>query len=96
MTPQAKLDVLFREIRACTVCAPFLPLGPRPIVRGRAGARILLNSQAPGTRVHETGISFNDRSGDVLRGWMGIDRDTLYDEDKIALVGTGFCYPGRD
>jgi uracil-DNA glycosylase len=96
MTPQAKLDALFREIRACTVCAPFLPLGPRPIVRGRAGARILLNSQAPGTRVHETGISFNDRSGDVLRGWMGIDRDTFYDEDKIAIVGTGFCYPGRD
>jgi uracil-DNA glycosylase len=96
MTPQEKLDALFREIRACTVCAPFLPLGPRPIVRGRAGARILLNSQAPGTRVHETGISFNDRSGDVLRGWMGIDRDTFYDEDKIAIVGTGFCYPGRD
>jgi uracil-DNA glycosylase len=96
MTPQAKLDALFREIRACTVCAPFLPLGPRPIVRGRAGARILLNSQAPGTRVHETGISFNDRSGDVLRTWMGIDRDTFYDEDKIAIVGTGFCYPGRD
>jgi uracil-DNA glycosylase len=96
MTGQDELDALLREIRACTVCAPFLPLGPRPVVRGRAGARILLTSQAPGTRVHETGLSFNDRSGDVLRGWMGIDRETFYDEDRIAIVPIGFCYPGRD
>jgi uracil-DNA glycosylase len=96
MSPQDELDALLREIRACAVCAAHLPLGPRPVVRGGTSARILLISQAPGTRVHETGLSFNDRSGDVLRGWMGIDRDTFYDEDKIAIVGTGFCYPGRD
>jgi uracil-DNA glycosylase len=95
VTPQDELDALLREIRACTVCAPYLPLGPRPVVRGRAGAPILLISQAPGTRVHETGLSFNDRSGDVLRGWLGIDRDTFYDESRIAIVPIGFCYPGR-
>jgi uracil-DNA glycosylase len=96
MTSQDKLDALLREIRACTVCAAHLPLGPRPVVRGRAGARILLTSQAPGTRVHETGLSFNDRSGDVLRSWLGIDRETFYDESRIAIVPMGFCYPGRD
>jgi uracil-DNA glycosylase len=96
MTRQDELDALLREIRACTVCAAHLPLGPRPVVRGRASARILLTSQAPGTRVHETGLPFNDRSGDVLRGWLGIDRETFYDESRIAIVPMGFCYPGRD
>jgi uracil-DNA glycosylase len=96
VTRQDELDALLREIRACTVCAAHLPLGPRPVVRGRASARILLTSQAPGTRVHETGIPFNDRSGDVLRGWLGIDRETFYDESRIAIVPMGFCYPGRD
>jgi uracil-DNA glycosylase len=96
MSPQDALDALLREIRACTVCAAHLPLGPRPVVRGHAGARILLASQAPGTRVHETGLSFNDRSGDVLRGWLGIDRAKFYDESRIAIVPIGFCYPGRD
>src|ERR1700761_899620 len=84
------------EARACTVCAAHLPLGPRPILRGKASARILLASQAPGTQVHLTGISFNDRSGDRLREWLGIDRDTFYDERQIAILGMGFCYPGRD
>jgi uracil-DNA glycosylase len=94
--PQAALDRLFAEVRACTVCAPHLPLGPRPVVRGRASARLLITSQAPGTRVHETGLSFNDRSGDRLREWLGIDRDTFYDESRIAIIPMGFCYPGRD
>jgi uracil-DNA glycosylase len=93
---QVKLDALLRELRACTVCAAALPLGPRPIVRGQASARLMINSQAPGTKVHETGLSFNDRSGDVLRAWLGIDRETFYDESRIAIVGMGFCYPGRD
>jgi uracil-DNA glycosylase len=92
---QAELDAFLRELRACTVCAAHLPLGPRPIVRGNASARLLITSQAPGTRVHETGLTFNDRSGDVLRFWLGIDRDTFYDEDRIAIVPMGFCYPGR-
>ena len=87
---------LIGEIRACAVCATNLPLGPRPIVRGTPSARLLVISQAPGTRVHETGLSFNDRSGDRLREWMGIDRFTFYDEDRLAVVAMGFCYPGRD
>ncbi len=85
---------LLREVRACAVCAAHLPFGPRPVVRGRAGARLLIISQAPGTRVHETGLSFNDRSGDRLRDWLGLDRDTFYDEDRIAILPMGFCYPG--
>jgi uracil-DNA glycosylase len=92
---QAELDAFLGELRACTVCAAHLPLGPRPIVRGHASARLLITSQAPGTRVHETGLTFNDRSGDVLRGWLAIDRDAFYDEDRVAIVPMGFCYPGR-
>ena len=88
-------DRLIVEIRACRYCAG-LPLGPRPIVRGRPSARLLIVSQAPGTRVHETGLSFNDRSGDRLRQWLGLDRDTFYDETRVAIIGMGFCYPGRD
>jgi uracil-DNA glycosylase len=91
-----RLDQAFSDVRACTVCAAHLPLGPRPIIRGTTSARLLIVSQAPGTKVHETGISFNDRSGDRLRDWLGIDRDTFYDERRIAIMGMGFCYPGRD
>jgi uracil-DNA glycosylase len=86
---------VLREARACRVCAAELPLGPRPVLRGRASAQLLVLSQAPGTRVHETGLSFNDRSGDRLREWMGIDRDTFYDESRVAILPMGFCYPGR-
>jgi uracil-DNA glycosylase len=93
--PEAALARLLAEVRACTLCAAHLPLGPRPVVRGRASARLLITSQAPGTRVHETGLSFNDRSGDRLREWLGVDRDTFYDERRIAIVPMGFCYPGR-
>jgi len=87
---------LLTEIRGCTRCATQLPLGPRPIVRGTPEARLLVISQAPGTRVHETGLSFNDRSGDRLRDWMGIDRDIFYDEALVAVMAMGFCYPGRE
>jgi uracil-DNA glycosylase len=89
-------DRLLAEVWACRVCAPHLPLGPRPILRGRPSARLLIISQAPGTRVHATGLSFNDRSGDRLREWLGIDRDTFYDEARVAIMPMGFCYPGRD
>jgi uracil-DNA glycosylase len=84
------------EIHTCTHCAAELPLGPRPVVRGLPSARLLIISQAPGTRVHETGLSFNDRSGDRLRDWLGIGRDLFYDETRVAIMGMGFCYPGRD
>src|SRR5579863_2606471 len=90
------LDKLFAEIRGCTVCAKHLPLGPRPVVRGSPSARLLILSQAPGTKVHDTGLSFNDRSGDRLRQWLGLDRETFYDEARVAVLGMGFCYPGRD
>ncbi len=89
-------DHLSAEIRACTVCAPYLPLGPRPVVRGRPSARLLIISQAPGIRVHESGLSFDDRSGDRLRAWLGLDREAFYDESRVAVMGMGFCYPGRD
>ena len=82
------------EVRACAACAD-LPLGPRPVLRGLPTARLLIISQAPGTRVHETGLSFNDRSGDRLRLWLGIDRDTFYDESRVAILPMGLCYPGR-
>ena len=87
---------LLAEVRACTVCEAHLPLGPRPILRGRPSSRLLIISQAPGIRVHETGLSFNDRSGDRLRAWIGIDRDTFYDEARVAVMPIGLCYPGRD
>ena len=87
---------LLAEIRACTICAPHLPFGPRPIVRGRPSARLLIISQAPGRRVHDTQLSFNDRSGDRLRGWLALDCETFYDEARVAILGMAFCYPGRD
>lgn len=86
---------LLEEVRACRLCAEHLPLGPRPVVHLHPDARLLIIGQAPGTKVHETGISFNDPSGDRLRDWLGIDRETFYDSTKIALMPMGFCYPGR-
>ena len=88
------LEALFAQIRACTLCAQHLPNEPRPVVRGSSRSRILIVGQAPGRRVHETGIPFNDPSGDRLRDWMDIDRETFYDESRIALLPMGFCYPG--
>ena len=88
------LDRLLVDIRACRICAADLPLGPRPVLRARATARILIVGQAPGTRVHESGIPWHDKSGDRLRDWMAVDSDTFYDEARIAIVPMGFCYPG--
>ena len=88
------LDTLLAEIRACRVCEADLPLGPRPVVVANPSARVLIIGQAPGTKVHESGIPWNDRSGDTLRGWLEIDKDTFYDPEKVAIVPMGFCYPG--
>lgn len=90
------LAALLSEARRCRRCADFLPLGPRPVLRASASARVLIVGQAPGTKVHETGVPFNDASGDRLRAWMGIDKDIFYDESRIAIVPMGLCYPGRD
>lgn len=88
------LDAVLTEIRACRVCADRLPHPPRPIVRARADAKILIAGQAPGRRVHETGLPWNDPSGDRLRSWMGVTRDWFYGEGNVAVAAMGFCYPG--
>ncbi|MCH8809854.1 MAG: uracil-DNA glycosylase family protein [Proteobacteria bacterium] len=93
---EAALEAVLRAARACRVCAADLPLGPRPVLRARATARLLIVGQAPGTRVHETGIPWNDPSGERLRDWLAVDRATFYDERRIAIVPMGLCYPGRD
>ena len=89
-----KLTELMREIRGCEVCAADLPLGPRPILSAHRDARLLIVGQAPGKRVHESGVPWDDPSGDRLREWLGVDRKTFYDRKRIALVPMGFCYPG--
>jgi uracil-DNA glycosylase len=89
------LVALLERVRACDICKDTLPLGPRPVVRAKSSARILIIGQAPGTKVHETGIPWNDPSGDRLRDWLQLDKDTFYDDSRVAIVPTGFCYPGR-
>ena len=84
---------LLAQVRACTICAG-LPLGPKPIFQIAGAARILVAAQAPGRIAHERGRSFDDPSGNRLREWMGISRDTFYDENLIALIPMGFCFPG--
>jgi uracil-DNA glycosylase len=96
MTLETQLADLLAEIRSCRRCEAHLPLGPRPVLRASASARLLVVGQAPGTRVHATGIPWNDASGDRLREWMAVDRTTFYDDSRIAIVPTGLCYPGRD
>ncbi len=86
---------LLVEIRDCTVCKPYLPLGPRPIVVAHPDARIIIIGQAPGTKVHQTGIPWDDPSGRQLRKWLGVTDPVFYDAAKIALVPMGFCYPGK-
>ena len=90
------LDRVLRDARACRVCEADLPLGPRPVLRAGVNARLMIIGQAPGTRVHETGIPWNDPSGERLRQWLDLDRSRFYDENKIAIVPMGFCYPGRE
>lgn len=88
------LSSLLSDVRACTLCAAHLPLGPRPVVQMSASSRILIAGQAPGRKVHETGIPFNDVSGNRLRQWLGIPPEVFYDETKLAILGMGFCFPG--
>jgi uracil-DNA glycosylase len=88
------IETLFREIRACTYCAENLPMGPRPVVRGSASARVCIIGQAPGVRVHRSGVPWDDPSGKRLRGWLGVDDHTFYDETSFAIIPIGFCYPG--
>jgi len=95
-TGDDSLQALLRAVRACRLCEKDLPLGPRPTLRARATARLLIVGQAPGTRVHETGIPWNDPSGDRLRAWLDVPREVFYDESRIAIIPMGLCYPGRN
>ena len=88
------LAALLIDIRACTLCAAHLPLGPRPVVQAHGQARILIASQAPGRKVHASGIPFDDVSGDRLRAWLGMSSEVFYDPRQVAIAPMGFCYPG--
>ena len=88
------ISQLVEQARACTVCAAHLPHGPRPILRVSHTSRLLIVGQAPGRRVHESGIAWNDPSGDQLRLWLGMTREQFYDETQIGILPTGLCYPG--
>lgn len=93
MTTSAQTRII-RDARACTLCAAQLPLGPRPVFQLHPNAKILIAGQAPGARVHASGVPFDDASGDRLREWLGVTRETFYDATKIAILPMGFCYPG--
>lgn len=89
------MEQLLEQIRACRACETHLPLGPRPIIQGDPNAKLLIIGQAPGLAVHNTGVPWDDKSGERLRSWLGLDSDTFYDPSKVAIMPVGFCYPGR-
>ncbi len=89
------MNKLLKQIRSCTVCAPYLEFGVNPIIAAGTKSKLIVIGQAPGRKVHDSGIPWNDKSGDNLRNWLGIDKATFYDTNKVALVPMGFCYPGK-
>jgi len=96
-----RLDDVTSRIRACRVCVETpkgasLPHAPRPVLRVSTTARLLVAGQAPGNLVHQSGLPFNDPSGNRLRDWMAVDRETFYDVSRIAIAPMGFCFPGND
>ncbi len=93
---RSELDGLLAEIRACRACSDELPHEPRPVVQVAPQTRLLICAQAPGRRVHESGLPFDDASGDRLRGWLGIDRQTFYGDPRIGVAGMAFCFPGTN
>jgi len=95
LPPGATMAEAAAAASACTFCALHLPLGPRPIHQLHEQARILVTSQAPGTKAHLSGIPFEDASGERLRDWLGLERDRFYDPTKLAILPMGLCYPGR-
>lgn len=86
---------LLEEVRACTLCADFLPLPPKPVLQAGEGARILIVGQAPGIRAHDSATPWNDPSGERLRDWLGVSREQFYDPGLFAIMPMGFCYPGK-
>lgn len=95
ITPHHGLAGLLAEVRSCRVCKAHLPLGPRPVLQVGASARVLIVGQAPGVRVHTSGVPWDDASGDRLRSWTGMDKARFYDASQVAIIPMGFCYPGR-
>ena len=94
-TTYPNLDTLLTAVRHCRACEAHLPLGPRPVLQAGDAARILIAGQAPGLRVHMTGIPWDDLSGERLRAWMGVDKAFFYDASRVAIIPMGYCYPGR-
>lgn len=89
------MQELLTEIRNCTYCIPHLELGPNPVLSAHPRSKVAIIGQAPGRIVHQSGIPWDDKSGDTLRSWLGIDKETFYDPQQIALIPMGFCYPGK-
>ena len=85
---------LLTDVRACTICEKHLPLGPRPLLQLHPNARVLIAGQAPGRKTHESGVPFDDASGNRLRDWLGVTREQFYDPEKVAILPMGFCFPG--
>ncbi len=85
---------LLNEVRACNICKAHLPLGPRPVLQLHSKARVLIAGQAPGRKVHESGVPFDDASGNRLREWLGVTHEVFYDPKQIAILPMGFCFPG--
>lgn len=90
-----ELEDLLQRIRACRLCEAHLPLGPRPVLHASASAKLLIVGQAPGTKVHASGIPWDDQSGKRLRQWLGLEPATFYDAAQVAIIPMGFCYPGK-
>ncbi|MFV2056492.1 MAG: uracil-DNA glycosylase family protein [Thiohalomonadales bacterium] len=90
----SKIGPLLKTVKQCTVCEKHFPHGVRPILQAHPEAKILIAGQAPGRKVHESGVPFDDASGDRLREWMGVSREVFYDCKQVAIVPMGFCYPG--
>lgn len=94
-TKKPDLETLVNDVRQCTLCRDKLKHGVRPIVQLSRSSKILIAGQAPGSKVHASGVPFDDASGDRLREWMGVDKNTFYDSEKVAILPMGFCYPGK-
>ncbi|GAA3567021.1 uracil-DNA glycosylase family protein [Snuella lapsa] len=89
------MDVLLHDIQQCTICKDHLPLGPRPVMSAHPESKIVIIGQAPGTKVHASGVPWDDASGKQLRKWLGVTDETFYDATKFAIIPMGFCYPGK-
>lgn len=89
------LESLLQQVRACRICEEHLPLGPRPVLVASSTAKLLIVGQAPGTKVHASGIPWDDQSGKRLRQWLGLTPEVFYDASQVAIIPMGFCYPGK-